>query len=102
MKRPLLCRWGFHRWGPNRLWPKSTPDHERWERLCTRCGAGLGLDESMPPETMRIIVQIGCEMLAKLAEFGIGDYVTADIINRGLVNYLREREALRKAAEMGA
>jgi hypothetical protein len=41
VKRPLICRWGFHRWGPNRLWPKSTPDHERWERICTRCGAGL-------------------------------------------------------------
>ena len=61
-----------------------------------------GLDESMTPMALRIIVQVGCEMLAKRAGFGLGDYLTADIINRGLLDYLREREALRKAAEMGA
>jgi hypothetical protein len=61
-----------------------------------------GLDESMPPESLRIVAQVGCEMLAKLAGFGLGDYLTADIVNRGLLAYLRQREALRKAAEMGA
>jgi hypothetical protein len=61
-----------------------------------------GLDESMPPQTLRVLVQVACEMLAKRVGFGIGDYLTADIVNRGLLDYLREREALRKAAGMGA
>jgi hypothetical protein len=61
-----------------------------------------GLDESMPPEALRIIVQVGCEMLANLAGMGIGDYLTADIINRGLLERLRQRKAEREAAGMGA
>lgn len=61
-----------------------------------------GLDESMPPESLRVIVQVGCEMLAKLSGFGVGDYLTADVINRGLLACLREREALRQATEIGA
>lgn len=57
-----------------------------------------GLDESMPAESLRVAVQVGLEQLAVLAGMGIGDYMTAEIVNRGLLEYLRKREALRKAA----
>jgi hypothetical protein len=37
VKRPWLCRWGFHRWGPN----ARTGEH--WQRRCSRrrCRAPL-------------------------------------------------------------
>lgn len=60
-----------------------------------------GLDESMPADSLRIAVQVGLEMLGRLVGFGIGDYLTADIANRGLLEYLRQRQAERDAIEAG-
>lgn len=61
-----------------------------------------GLDESMPAPSLRVAVQVGLEALGKLAGFGTGDYLTADIVNRGLLEYLKLREAAREAAGLPA
>lgn len=61
-----------------------------------------GLDESMPAPSLRLAVQVGLEMLGKLAGFGTGDYLTADIANRGMLEYLKLREASREVAGLPA
>ena len=66
--------------------------------------AGDHMDETMHPELLRVVVQIGLEHLAKLGGAETGDILTAALVNRGLVAYMRKREADLKAwaAEMGA
>jgi hypothetical protein len=53
--------------------------------------AGDPMDEGMPIESLRVVVQIGIEHLSRLGGAKTGDHVTAAVVNRGLLTYMRER-----------
>jgi hypothetical protein len=53
---------------------------------------GEHLDESMAADHLRVMVQVGMEHLARLGGAETGDFVTAEQVNRGLVEYLRARD----------
>jgi hypothetical protein len=50
------------------------------------------MDEGMPIETLRVVLQIGLEYLARRAGAKAGDFLTADLVNRGILTYMRDRE----------
>jgi hypothetical protein len=54
--------------------------------------AGDPMDETMQPESLRVMVQIGMEYLARLGGAKAGELITADTVNRGLVAFLRDRD----------
>lgn len=54
--------------------------------------AGDQMDETMPVESLRVMVQIGMEYLARLGGAQTGELITADTVNRGLVAFLRDRD----------
>jgi hypothetical protein len=54
--------------------------------------AGDLMDEGMPIETLRVVLQIGLEYLARRAGAKAGDFLTADLVNRGMLTYMRDRE----------
>lgn len=54
--------------------------------------AGDQMDETMPVELLRVMAQIGMEYLARLGGAETGDWLTAGMVNRGLLAFLRERD----------
>jgi hypothetical protein len=54
--------------------------------------AGDPMDETMPTESLRVLVQIGIESLARIGGAKTGDWVTVDMVNRGLLAFLRDRD----------
>jgi hypothetical protein len=54
--------------------------------------AGDPMDEAMPVESLRVVVQIGTEYLARLGGAATGNLIGADLVNRGLLAFLRDRD----------
>jgi hypothetical protein len=46
----------------------------------------------MPAESLRIVAQVGMEHLARLGGAVTRDPITADLLNRGLLVLLRDRD----------
>jgi hypothetical protein len=53
---------------------------------------GDPVDETMPVESLRIVARVGMEHLARLGGAVTRDPITADLLNRGLLALLRDRD----------
>jgi hypothetical protein len=53
---------------------------------------GDPIDETMPAESLRLVAQVGMEHLARLGGAANGDPITTDLLNRGLLVFLRDRD----------
>src|SRR4051812_36344296 len=76
---------------------EDTPERREVIDEITRRGyrpfvAGDPLDETMQSESLRVVVQIGIDHLARLGDAEPGDWITADMVNRGLLAFLRDRD----------
>lgn len=75
----------------------DTEDYAAVSEEITRRGyrpfvAGDSMDEAMPSRSLRVVVQIGMEYLARLGGTQPGGMVTATAVNRGLLAFLRDRD----------
>jgi hypothetical protein len=56
---------------------------------------GDPVDETLPTESLRLVAQVGMEHLARLGGAAEGDSITTDLLNRGLLVFLRDRDQYR-------